>query len=115
MCYSSIRKSNKYSSTSLVSRLFQTCGDKSNVRAQSYCVDSLPPSLHTCAPQLACCSPSAEISPALLHVPDGNKLTNQKAAASCRTKTKQFSSCTLKIFYTKINKYNLKTLTKEQT
>lgn len=32
-----------------------------------------------------------ERSPALYHVPDGNKVANESAACSCRTKTKQLS------------------------
>lgn len=46
-----------------------------------------------CPSQHACCSSiSCVWSPAHRRFPDGNRRTNQRAAFSCRTKTKQFTS-----------------------
>lgn len=58
-------------------------------------VPSPPPPPHPCMcpVQHACCSSiSCVWSSAFYHVPDGNRLTNQRAASRCRTKTKQFTS-----------------------
>lgn len=60
------------------------------------------PSPHPCMcpVQHACYSSiSCVWGPAFYHVPDGNRLTNQRAASSCRTKTKQFTSRCQEFFH----------------
>lgn len=55
--------------------------------------DTSQPPPRMCPSQHACCSSiSCVWSPAHRRFPDGNRRTNQRAAFSCRTKTKQFTS-----------------------